>query len=267
MTTAATTAVPVFGADADARRRTAEYERNRYRQQRAGTWAPFTPAGPVRQHLQDLRACGMSLEQISRAGGVSVATLLRAARAPRISTAAADAVLGVQPAETDPAAAATEALRALHADGWSLEQLAAATGLSSRAIGAALHARTRPHPHTIEAIAGVYEDLRFEDPGDGAAAVRSRLRAERAGWKPSTQQQDADVDDVDIVAVDRAVHGDVVPLRPTERQAALQRLAGHHPDAEIARRLGVSARTVHRHRATQGLPAYAAPRPADPPSR
>lgn len=267
MTTAAITRGDVgVGADADARRRSADYERHRYRQQRSATWAPFTPAEPVREHLQDLRASGMTLEQISRTGGVSVATLLRAATAPRISTAAADAILCVQPGDANPAAAAaTEALRALHADGWTLEQLAAATGLTSHAIGATVNGRTRPHPHTTAAIAGVYEHLRLEDPGDGAAAVRSRLRAERAGWKPSTQQKDVDI--IDIVAVDRAVRGEVVPLRPGERQAALQRLAGHHPDAEIARRLGVSGRTVLRHRASQGLPAYAAPRAADTPSR
>jgi hypothetical protein len=93
----------------------------------------------------------MTLEQISRAGGVSVA--------------------------------ATEALRSLHADGWTLGQLAAATDLTSRAI-----------------------------PATSPAAIPSRLRAERAGWEPSTPQPD----DLDLVTVDRVVRGDVVPLRVRE---------------------------------------------------
>lgn len=45
MTTAAITRGDVgVGADVDARRRSADYERHRYRQQRSATWAPFTPS-------------------------------------------------------------------------------------------------------------------------------------------------------------------------------------------------------------------------------
>ncbi len=186
--------------------------RNRYRQKRSGTWAPLTPAEPAREHLDHLRACGMTLEQISVAADVSVTTLTRAAKAPRISTAAADALLTVQPTEADPAATATEALRSLVADGWTLEQLAPATGLTTRTLNRIISDQTTPHRSTTQAIAHVYEHLRWEDPGDGTAALRSQLRAERAGWQPSTQWKG--LDDVDIVAVDRAVRGETLPLRP-----------------------------------------------------
>ena len=72
---------------------------------------------------------------------------------------------------------------------------------------------------------------------------------------------------IDQVTVDRAVHGDQVPLQPGEQQAALRRLAGQHSDDEIGRRLGVATRTVVRRRTSQGLPAYAPVPPIDGPSR
>lgn len=47
----------------------------------------------------------------------------------------------------------------------------------------------------------------------------------------------------------------------------LRRLAGQYPDNETGRRLGVSARTVLRHRARQGLPPYQPAGPSESPSR
>jgi hypothetical protein len=82
------------------------------------------------------------------------------------------------------------------------------------------------------------------------------MRAQRHGWTSSVV-----LDEVDQVVVDRVVFGDPScdppALRPQERQAALRRLAGTLADGEIAQRLGVATRTVARHRASQGLPAYA----------
>ena len=238
-------------------RRKADYERHRLHQQRAGTWAPFTSTGAVREHLEHLYACGMTQAEISRVAGVGATAMLRASKASRMSTAAAQALLAVQPTQDREAELASQTLRALVADGWTLLQLADATGLSVRTIGRTVNGRTTPLPATAAVISDVHQQLSCEDPGDGAGATHSRLRAARAGWEPSTPQPEAD--DIDSVAVDRAVHGDVVPLRSAEQQAALQRLAGQHPDAEIGHRLGVSSRTVLRHRTSQGLPAYTRP--------
>ncbi len=152
--------------------------------------------------------------------------------------------------------------------GWHLELLAEAAGINDRTAWQTLHGYTTPSPHTAAAVEEVYEALKLEDPGDGAAAVRSRLRAERHGWNATTSEPSestAPEDLVDQVAVDRAVHGDPVPLRPPEQQAALRRLAGGHSDDEIGRRLGVASRTVLRHRMSQGLPAYS-PSSASPTS-
>lgn len=245
------------------------YARDRYQQQQAGTWAPFTPTGPVRDHVEQLREAGMTSDQIAGASGVSVSTLTRLFKVDRLTATAADAILAVRPAE-HPASGSDSArqLQALVADGWTVEQLAAAAGLSDRCVWQAVHGYTTPSRHTAAAVDELYESLRLEDPGDAAAAVRSRLRAERNGWAPTTGPASLTPQQlVDQVAVDRAVHGDQVPLQPAEQQAALRRLAGRQSDDEIGRRLGVATRTVARHRASQGLPAYAPVPPIDGPSR
>ncbi len=239
------------------------YARDRYQQQQAGTWAPFTHTAPVREHIEQLREAGMTSQQIAHAGAISVSTLGRLFKITRMTTVAAEAILAVQPPQPppDPAPDPTHQLQALVADGWNLEQLAAAAGINERTAWQTVHGYTTPSPRTTAAVHALYEDLKWEDPGDQVAAVRSRLRAERQGWTATTTDTASDTqpeDDIDDVAVDRVVTGDQVPLRAGEQQAALRRLAGTHPDDEIGRRLGIATRTVLRHRTNHGLPAYGA---------
>ncbi len=268
--------------DSAMRRRTANYERVRYHRRQAGDWAPFTDAGPVCRHLQTLRAAGLTLEQIGGTAAVSVATLTRALRADRMTSAAANAIMNISvpdPTPTGPTALTTpttpttcgldpttdrraaptatvgEKLQTLVADGWTMVQLAEATGLSERAVYQQIHQQVPPMRATTEAVNRAYDRLVDEDPGDGYIAVRARLRAGRAGWQPSTPPPPPEAD-IDEVAVDRVVAGDQLPLRPAEQQSVLTRLAGSYPDDEIARRLGLSTRTVLRHRSQNQLPAY-----------
>ncbi len=243
-------------------RRLADYERRRYQRKRAGDWAPFTDTAPVRQHLQALREAGVTQEQISEAAGVSVATLIRAAKQTRMTSAAADALMAIPVPNVDrnepPGTAvvtAGEKLQTLVADGWTLVQIAQAAGLSERAVYQQVHQQVPPARRTIQAIDRVYDQLVDNDPGDGHIAARARLRAERAGWQPSTPPQPPEAD-IDDVAVERVVAGDRLPLRPAEQQTVLTRLAGSYPDDEIGRRLGLSPRTVLRHRDRNQLPAY-----------
>lgn len=245
-------------------RRLADYERRRYQRKRAGDWAPFTDTAPVRGHLAALREAGVTQEQVGAAAGVSVATLIRAAKENRMTSAAADAIMAISVPDVDrnepPGTAvvtAGEKLRTLVADGWTLVQIAQAAGLSERAIYQQIHQQVPPAPSTIQAIGRVYDQLIDNDPGDGHIAARARLRAERAGWQPSTPPQPPEAD-IDDVAVERVVAGDRLPLRPAEQHTVLTRLAGLYPDDEIARRLGLSSRTVLRHRARSQLPAYTA---------
>ena len=161
------------------------YERDRYRQQQAGTWAPFTPTGPVRDHIDQLRKDGMTSEQIARASGVSVSTLTRLFKVTRLTATAAEAILAVRPPEQRAAAIdSARQLRALVADGWTVEQLAAAAGLSDRTIGQAIHRNTTPSPRTTAAIGHLYEALRLEDPGDDTAAVRPACAPNATAGRP-----------------------------------------------------------------------------------
>lgn len=249
--------------DRATRQRTADYERARYQRKRAGDWAPFTDTAPVRQHLQALREAGVTLEQIGGTAAVSVATLLRAGKQARMTSATADAIVAIPIPGLDPdvdrqgppAVTAGEQLQTLVADGWTLVQLAEATGLSQRAVYQQVHQQVPPMRATTKAIDRVYEQLVDNDPGDGYIAARARARAERAGWQPSTPLPPPEAD-IDEVAVDRVVAGDRLPLRPAEQLSVLTRLAGFYPDDETARRLGLSTRTVLRHRSHDQLPAY-----------
>ncbi|MEP6799379.1 MAG: hypothetical protein ABI890_14585 [Lapillicoccus sp.] len=275
--------LPTWAADRDhasrdraARQRTADYERVRYQRRQAGDWAPFADTGPVRHHLQALREAGLTLAQIGGTAGVSVATLVRAMKADRMTSAAANAIMAITapangsvsgPAcgpglDTDhevdrrqrPPATVGEKLQTLAADGWTLVQIAVASGLSERAVYQQIHRQVPPMRSTTAAIDRAYDQLVDDDPGDGYIAVRARLRAERAGWQPSTPPPAPT--DIDEVAVDRAVAGERLPLRPAEQHSVLTRLAGCYPDDEIGRRLGLSARTVLRYRSRHQLPAY-----------
>jgi len=263
--TAGSAAYPA-GRDETALRLHVIYERKRYQQMRAGSWAPFTSTTPVLAHLERLRQTGMTQGEISQKSGVSITAMSRTAKHPRMTTAAANALLAVQPVTRDDGQRATQALRSLVADGWTIQQLADTTGLTTRTVGRTINGHTTPACGSTAAIIEALDKLRFDDPGDNAASIRARYRGEQAGWEPVTPAPTrADLDDV---AVDRVVdEGKVVPLRPAEQHAALQRLAGQYPDNEIGRRLGVSARTVLRHRASQGLPAYQPAGPSEGPSR
>jgi len=262
------------------------YARDRYQQQQSGTWAPFTATAPVRAHVDQLREAGMTSEQIAQTSGVSVSTLTRLLRVSRMTTAAADAILAIPtatqatqatPATSNTPAApggagsrlnATHQLQALVADGWSLTRLADAAAIDERTAWRTVHGYTAPSPRTTAAVGALYERLRLDDPGDGAAAVRSRRRAERQGWTSTTDLEGRGRQEiVDEVAVDRVVHGQPVPLRAVEQQAALRRLAGVQSDDEIARRLGLASRTVLRHRLSQGLPGYTPVPPIGGPAR
>lgn len=253
------------------------YERDRYQQRQAGTWAPFTATAPIREHVDQLRAAGMTSEQIAQISGVSVSTLTRVYRVTRMTAVAADAVLAIPAPQPPPAADVpgpapgpdtTRQLQALVADGWSLTQLADAAGIHERTAWQTAHGHTTPSPRTVAAVDALYRRLRLEDPGDGYAAVRSRRRAERQGWTPTTGEPAGTLEDlVDQVAVDRVVAGRPAPLRAEEQQAALRRLAGVQSNDEIALRLGVATRTVIRHRTSQGLPAYTPLPPINGPTR
>ena len=59
-------------------------------------------------------------------------------------------------------------------------------------------------------------------------------------------------DDIDDIAVERAMHGDPLVLTLPERELAVQLLTSRgHSALEIARRLRIAPRTVERYRAAE----------------
>ncbi len=104
-----------------------------------------------------------------------------------MTTAAADALLAVQPVTRDDGQRATQALRSLFADGWTIQQLADTTGLTARTVGRTINGHTTPAPSSAAAIIEALDQLRFEDPGDSVASLQARYRGERAGWEPVTR--------------------------------------------------------------------------------
>lgn len=151
-------------------------------------------------------------------------------------------------------------LQALAAIGWSAAKLATELGWDSHCTVSNLQQRRRAKVTlaTATLVADVYERLSMTPGG----SKRARLFAARKGW-PAPLAWDDDIDEptarpagavtvavVDTVAVERAVRGDRRPdevLPRAERRAAVLRCRElDMPTHEIARRVGVSTRTVDR---------------------
>jgi DNA-binding CsgD family transcriptional regulator len=151
-------------------------------------------------------------------------------------------------------------VQALMRIGWTADLMAAELGVT----GAAVRAWTttaKVRRSTAARVAALY-DRWWNQPGP---SVRTRSRARAAGWAPPLAWDDDRIDDrrarpnwgarlptaFDEIAVQRALHGDAVHLRPVERAEAVRRLtAAGRSAADIAALLGTTKRSVVRHRAT-----------------
>jgi len=152
-------------------------------------------------------------------------------------------------------------LQALAAIGWSGPDLARELGYRSAAAVTYLQRRYRPAVlRTVaDRVTEVYERLSMT-PGPSRRAVDTAVRN---GWVPPLAWDDDEIDDpaarhhgnvlgsgLDELAVERAVRGersaDERLPRAEQRAAILRCRARGLPAREIARRVGVSTRTVDR---------------------
>ncbi len=127
--------------------------------------------------------------------------------------------------------------------------------------------RPRRHPRLREAGTGPPPDPhdRRAPSAERRASDAARRYATARGWRPPLAWDDIDagtpgagssdaglgsvVDDVDEIAVERAMTSDRVRLRPNERDEAIRRLTARGMSLrQIAARAGVSPRTVGRRR-------------------
>ncbi len=241
----------------------------------------YVPADRARSHVRALPDA-LTVGQIERRSGVN-RTAIRVligdfpGRPPvrRITRTTEAALLAVTAQrvgdESDGLVDATgtrRRLRALVALGWPLKHLQLRLGFSTRTVwllagstasdeAALVNVRTR------DAVRRLYDDLSLTIPAPGRATTRARNIAGARGWPPPLAWDDDLIDDpaatpadcattapvIDHVAVELAVEIGGVHLNREERLLTVERLArAGLSDAEIAQRVGATAKTVLRDR-------------------
>ncbi len=115
--------------------------RQRVRAKTIGTWQPFAPADPIRQHLEALRSAGIGIDQIARLTTVPGSTIRmiiygkRGQPPRRVRAETADHILAITPNEGGRARRSTvdatitrTQIHELLAAGWRYPDLAAELG-------------------------------------------------------------------------------------------------------------------------------------------
>jgi transcriptional regulator with XRE-family HTH domain/DNA-binding CsgD family transcriptional regulator len=243
---------------------------------------PRQPVGPVIEHLQACRAVGMSNQAIAAAAGVAASTVdgLFRAPGPTVRRRVAVSLLGVTPRRPVTAVGLTRRVRALTALGWSVVQIAAASGVNASTVKAYRRGEVAQcKPTAAGLIAAAYDRLSMHTPvGVGryerAAASRARAHAQHQGWPPPLAWDDDTIDDpeanpatqddspgsIDEVAIARAVSGVPVALNRAEREVAIPAMtAAGVSDSAIARLVGVTPQTILRDRHRLGVRAASEP--------
>ena len=267
-------------------------EQKRRKLKAYGRWdSGYVPAEPVREHVLMLQAAGMGLKRIAEVAGVgntAVSQLIYGRTGAkddprtgevlkRVARAKAEKLLAVQPGTDQlaggarvPALGTHRRLQALVACGWSLSRIAVKLGMDPTNM-APLMSRESVTLRTAREVAELYEELwncrptastRFEQAG----ITRAIRFASARRWVPPLGWDDIDTDEeppvaddeafIDEVAVELAASGERVRLTSAERREVVRVLhARKLSDADIARRAGLTARTVLRIRDELGLPA------------
>lgn len=237
-----------------------EYERHRRRQIAYGRWEPRIPAGPVREHVQSLKARGgIGRRAIAEAAGVVDSTVgyLLYSDPPSewIRADTGRALMAVTLEEVgddryiDPTGTRRR-LQALQAIGWSRTLLSAHLGAAPTKTGRLMRA-SRVLARNARAVAEVYDRLWCQAPPESTreergAATRARETAAANGWAPPLAWDDETIDDPDAVP-----HG-LEPEAGTRARLPdgpellwLVEECGETPEA-IAARFGVTAGGVQQ---------------------
>lgn len=228
-------------AEAAARRRAIAY----------GRWQPYVDADPARQHITRLRATGVGINHIVALSGVGSGTIRqlvyghpRTGRpVTRVRAQTAAAVLAVPlgrpaPGALVPTTSVRGLLTDLHDAGYSTGEVAALLGRTTTSLTASL-SRHRITAATAAAITDLHRTLTDQ-------------QARRPHTDPHEPDQDhlslgEEGDEIDEVAVERAMAGERIALTAAEQAEAIRRLADAGlSDRRIALLLGTSARTVAR---------------------
>jgi transcriptional regulator with XRE-family HTH domain len=194
-----------------------DYADRRRRNIAYGRWGhDFTDAQPVREHVLELRAAGVSLRSVAASSGVSEGALNRLiygepakGRQPstRVLTRTAAAVLAVQPTFRNVLPAAfvdgtgtRRRLQALCAIGWTQNRLADELDVLMQTVNYYLHSETRVTAANAIRIADLYDRAWHAPPAPtnkwrAAGITRAKENARRHGWAPPLAWDDDTIDD------------------------------------------------------------------------
>lgn len=193
-----------------------DYERDRAKRHAYGQFDTFTDAQPVRVHVLGLMMQGVGLKTISRTSGVSTGTLgkliyghprpddtRRFTR--RVLRETAEKLLAVTedalaPSRNIPVPiGASRRVQALIACGWSVQLLAARSGVDRQRLDAVVKGGRDTTVRTVTDVTAMFEELWDVPPPEVThheriAAARSRRRAAAAGWPVPLAWDDIDTD-------------------------------------------------------------------------
>jgi hypothetical protein len=257
-----------------------------HRAQTFGRWQPFLDAAPVRDHIRALRAAGIGVEQIAVLAGISTSHVRELAnpgrdgnpRVRRVRPETAHQVLRIRigqairaPRSLVDATGTRRRLQGLIAVGWPHDELAARLGRSSTGLRRSMLSDSVT-VQTAQEVGALYEGLWNLRPPQATDAQRAAANAARVfaadrGWPPPLAWDDidtdpdprhhrgrAETDDLDEIAIERALAGDGVRLEhltPAEQDEVVRRLTARGKSIrDIAQQLATTKRTISRRRAS-----------------
>lgn len=213
----------------------------------------YVDAAPVIAHFEALRAAGLSRQRISELTGVHRDTLRGmgtcATGNVRVETARKVLSVPIPPRIVNGGSCAVDAtgtrrrLHALKAAGWSLSAIAEQLGSTESTVFKYTR-QTIVRASTAAAVAELFDRLQLI-PGP---SQRARLHAARKGW-PLPLAWDEDTIDDPHSSPD---YGSRSRARFTERYIEICDL-GETNDEAIAKRLGITVRSLERLRVRAGL--------------
>lgn len=231
----------------------ANYWTHAHREMAYGRWNPWTDADPVRQHVQQLMADGMSIKRIAAAANVSptrISYLLYGRGKREVPTKVrpdyAAAVMAVQSnPRLVPIFRVSRRLRALVALGYSQRALSERLGVSQgRVWQYTIEHQDHVTEDTFAAVDALFRQLSMKLPprrttNEKYSASKAMNTAKRRGYAPPLAWNDIDdpaerprgramnpnrLTDLDPVAVERAMAGDRIELTKAERFEVVARL-------------------------------------------
>ena len=264
--------------------------RNSARARTFGRWQPYIDAAPIREHIAHLREYHLGMTRIAKLAHTSVSHIRQLVGTTadgrpttlRVRPSTAARILAIQPSPATVAPSARvdgtgtrRRLQALVAIGFPLPFLAGQLGRTHANLARTLR-RASVYASTAQLVNALYERLWDTTPphatkAQRAASAHARAHAQRHRWRPPLGWDDIDTDpeadpdrgpdpdtaaaaaeDIDEIAVDRAVAGDHVrldDLTPAEQAEAVRRLTERGKSIrEIADQLATTTRTVSRRR-------------------